>query len=157
MISGMQRLLPPLLFLPLLAISIVLGLVVPIAGPLSWALRILGVPVAIAGLTLNIGGAGLFNRIGTNIKTFDDPGRLVEEGPFRFTRNPMYLGFTLMLCGAALLVGSLTAWTGAVAFFAAANLWYIPFEEARMRSIFGPQYEDYRRRVPRWLGPVRAT
>lgn len=153
----MQRLLPPLLFLPLVVISIVVGLVAPVAGPLSWALRVLGVPVAVAGLTLNVGGAGLFNRIGTNIKTFDDPGRLVEEGPFRFTRNPMYLGFTLMLCGTALLVGTLTAWIGAAVFFIAANLWYIPFEEARMQATFGPQYDDYRGRVPRWLGPVRST
>ena len=101
----MQRLLPPLLFLPLLVISVVLGLLVPVAGPLTCALRILGVPVAAAGLTLNVGGAGLFQRTGTNIKTFNDPGVLVTEGPFRFTRNPMYLGFTLMLSGAALLVG----------------------------------------------------
>ena len=153
----MQRLLPPLLFLPLLVISIVVGLAIPIAGPLTWTLRVLGVPVAIAGLTLNVGGAGLFNRIGTNIKTFDDPGRLVEDGPFRFTRNPMYLGFTLMLCGAALLVGTLTAWVGAVVFFIAANVWYIPFEEARMRATFGSAYDDYRRRVPRWLGRVRSA
>ncbi|MEM7288138.1 MAG: methyltransferase, partial [Actinomycetota bacterium] len=119
----MQRLLPPLLFLPLLVASVVVGLVVPVLGPTTWAIRALGVPVAAVGLTLNLGGAGLFNRIGTNVKTFDDPGRLVTGGPFRFTRNPMYLGFTSMLCGAALLVGTLTAWIGAVAFFVAANLW----------------------------------
>lgn len=152
----MQRLLPPLLFLPLLLISITVGLVVPGAGPFGWALRLVGVPVVLAGLALNLGGAGLFNRLGTNIRTFDDPGRLVESGPFRFTRNPMYLGFTLILCGAALLVGTLTAWVGAAVFFAAANLWYIPFEEARMHATFGSDYDDYRRRVPRWLGPVRS-
>ena len=152
----MQRLLPPLLFLPLLVFSVVLGLLVPIAGPLTWALRVLGVPVAAAGLTLNVGGAGLFQRTGTNIKTFNDPGVLVTDGPFRFTRNPMYLGFTLMLCGVALLVGTLSAWIGAAVFFAAANAWYIPFEEDRMRSTFGASYDDYRRRVPRWLGPVRS-
>ncbi len=151
----MQRLLPPLLFLPLLVISVVVGLVAPALGPLPWVVRLSGVPIAAAGLALTVGGAGLFDRVDTNIKTFDDPDRLVTQGPFRFSRNPMYLGFTLALAGTALVVGTLTAWLGAVVFFGAANAWYIPFEERRMAATFGSAYAEYRRRVPRWLGPVR--
>lgn len=152
----MKRLLPPLLFAPLLVLSVVLGLVVPVLGPAPWPVRVLGVPVALAGLAFNLGGAGLFGRLGTNIKTFNDPGQLVTSGPFRFTRNPMYLGFTLILSGVGLLVGTLTAWLGALAFFVAADTWYIPFEERRMRALFGTDYDDYQRRVPRWLRPIRS-
>ena len=152
----MQRLLPPMLFLPLLVVSIVVGLLAPVAGPLPWVVRLLGIPVVAAGLVLNLGGAGLFGRVDTNIRTFDDPGLLVTEGPFRFSRNPMYLGFTLVLGGVALLVGTATAWAGAVVFFGAAHRWYIPFEERRMVATFGTAYDDYRRRVPRWVGVVRS-
>ena len=151
----MQRLLPPHLFAILLTATIAVGLALPIAGPLPIFVRVLGVPLAVAGLALNLGGAGLFDRIGTNIQTFRDPDRLVTEGPFRITRNPMYLGFTLMLVAAAVLVGSLSAAVGPAGFFAAAHRWYIPFEERRMEATFGAAFDDYRKRVPRWVGPVR--
>ena len=105
------------------------------------------------GLSLNLGGAGLFARLGTNIKTFNDPGRLVDTGLFRVTRNPMYLGFFAMLCGVALALGVASAWIGPVLFFMAAQLWYIPFEERRMHETFGGYYIEYQRRVPRWVGP----
>lgn len=152
----MQRLLPPALVLILVIVSVVLGVVVPLVGPLHWALRLVGVVPLAAGLWLNLGGAGLFARVGTNIRTFDEPGQLVTSGHFRFTRNPMYVGFTLMLVAVALFVGTLTAWLGAVVFFLAANGWYIPFEERRMVASFGDAYEEYRRRVPRWIGLVRS-
>ena len=147
----MRRLLPPTLFAPLLVLTVAAGLVLPVAGPISWALRWIGAPVALFGAWLTIGGAGRFERVGTNIKTFDDPDQLVVDGPFRVTRNPMYLGFTLMLAGAALLVGTLSAWCGAVVFFVVANLWYVPFEEQRMLERFGDDYEHYRTRVSRWV------
>lgn len=151
----MNRLLPPSLVLMLVVVSVVVGLVFPILGPLHWVVRLVGVLPLGVGLWLNLGGAGLFARVGTNIRTFDDPGELVTSGPFRFTRNPMYLGFVLILVAVALFVGTLTAWLGAGAFFAAANSWYVPFEEQRMAAMFRDAYDEYRRRVPRWLGPVR--
>ena len=153
----MQRLLPPTLVLVLIVVSVIVGVAVPIIGPLSGAWRLAGLVPLVVGLWLNLGGAGLFSRLDTNIRTFDEPGRLVTAGPFRFSRNPMYLGFMAVLAGVALLVGSLSAWMGPVAFFGAANFWYIPFEEARMRSNFGDDYDHYRSRVRRWVGPVRTA
>ncbi len=152
----MQRLLPPFLVLILIAVSLVIGLALPVLGPMEGWVRWLGFIPLLVGLAFNLRGAGLFAKVETNIKTFNEPEKLVTNGPFRFTRNPMYLGFTLMLCGVALFIGSLTAWVGPIAFFAAANLWYIPFEEARMHATFGDAYEAYQRQVPRWIGPKAA-
>ena len=154
--GAMQRLLPPSLVLILVVVSVVIGVTMPVLGPLHWVLRLLGVLPLAAGLWLNLGGAGLFARLETNIRTFDDPGQLVTTGHFRFTRNPMYLGFTLVLIAVAMFVGTLTAWVGPTVFFVAANGWYVPFEEQRMQATFRDAYEDYRRRVPRWIGPVRT-
>lgn len=155
----MRQLLPPQLVALLVIAMGMASWLVPLAGPATGSARIVGLVVgsvtAAGGAALTLTGARRFDAIGTNIKTFDDPDVLVTAGPFRFTRNPMYLGFTLLLMGIALLVGTAVAAVGPVAFIAAADRWYIPFEEARMDERFGPDYAAYRRRVPRWIGAGR--
>ncbi|MCE3289332.1 MAG: hypothetical protein K0R83_1344, partial [Caulobacter sp.] len=84
-------------------------------------------------------------------RTFDDPDVLVTGGPFRFTRNPMYLGFLLLLAGVALGLGAASPWIVPVVFWLLADRWYIPFEERAMRRTFGEAYEAYARRVRRWV------
>jgi protein-S-isoprenylcysteine O-methyltransferase Ste14 len=153
----MRRLLPPFLFVPLAGLSVVFGWLVPIAGPIDPPWRWLALVPLLGGLALNVGSAGLFSRIGTNVVTFNDPGTLVTVGPFRWTRNPMYLGFVLMLLGIAGVVGTASALLGPVVFFVAANFWYIPFEERRAHAVFGDPYDRYSSRVPRWIGVVRKA
>lgn len=148
----MQRLLPPFLFLPLLALSIATGLALPILGPWPWPVRLLGIPIAMVGLWLNAGAAIRFTRNDVNIVTFLDPTDLVTDGRFAWTRNPMYLGFELMLAATAIIIGTLTAWFGALVFFVVADRWYIPFEERRLEAVFGDRYDTYRRTVNRWFG-----
>ncbi|NNE11809.1 MAG: isoprenylcysteine carboxylmethyltransferase family protein [Ilumatobacter sp.] len=148
----MQRLLPPFLFLPLLALSIAIGLGLPVLGPWPWTIRLLGIPIAIGALWLNLGAAVRFTRNDVNIVTFLDPTDLVTDGRFAWTRNPMYLGFELMLAGTAFIVGTLTAWLGAIVFFVVADRWYIPFEERRLAAVFGERYDAYRQTVRRWCG-----
>lgn len=146
----MRRLLPPSLVLMLAAgQAAVTALPTPTLhdGPWRWS----GPAVIVSGAALTLTGARQFARRRTNIVTFDDPDVLVDDGLFAITRNPMYVGFTLMLVGGAVLSGAWLAWLGPVGFFAAADLWYIPFEEARMRAVFGDEYERYGRRVGRWL------
>lgn len=128
------------------------ALSVVVRGPVlpTWA-RTAGLVPLLAGAGLVLRGARLFERVGTNICTVDDPDRLVESGPFRWTRNPMYLGFVGLLVGAALLLGTAAAWLGPVVFVVAADRWYVPFEERRMAARFGPAYDEYRSRVPRWI------
>lgn len=76
---------------------------------------------------------------------------LVTGGPYRFTRNPMYLALALLYIGAALLAN-----TGWPLLFLAAPLWIlqkktIPFEEANLERVFGDGYRAYQRRVRRWI------
>lgn len=94
---------------------------------------------------------GQFQRMGTNVKTFNEPGKLITDGWFRFTRNPMYLGFLLILLGAWLLFGTATPVVGPLAFGIIANFWYVPFEERAMQAKFGAAYLAYQQRVRRWL------
>jgi len=147
----MKRLLPPTLVLLLgltaTALHLLLGL--RTSPP---ALRLLGIPVVIAGLAMSIWGSRRFEAAGTNIKTFDQPDLLVNDGLFQWSRNPMYLGFLILLAGVAIGLGSVAGVIAPVAFFLAADRWYIPFEETQMQQTFQDQYQNYTQHVRRWVG-----
>jgi len=148
----MRKLLPPYLFLGLGSLMAAMAWLAPIAQTTNSWLRVPGVVVAAGGLAATVVSNRRFARIGTNIMTFNDPDVLVSTGLFRHTRNPMYLGFAVALVGLALAFGALTSGLGPLAFFIAADRWYIPFEEDRMAETFGADYVEYAGRVPRWIG-----
>lgn len=147
----MQRILPPTLFLFLAGAGASVGTVWPIAGPMPWPLRVLAVPVASAGVMLTLRPARRFAREGANIVTFRDPTALIEDGAFARTRNPMYLGFALLLAGMAIGIGTLSVWLAPMCFVLVCDRWYIRYEERRMERVFGSDYLTYRARVRRWL------
>jgi len=82
---------------------------------------------------------------------FDPPKKLVEEGPYRIVRNPMYWSVASVLLGEALIFHSLALAEVALAFFVGTNLFVLFYEEPHLKKVFGGQYEEYCRRVPRWL------
>lgn len=87
---------------------------------------------------------------------FDPPRRLVIRGPYRFVRNPMYLGAGLALAGAALMYQSVALLAYGGTFFLACHLFVVSYEEPTLRRSFGPEYEVYCHRVRRWWPGVRA-
>jgi protein-S-isoprenylcysteine O-methyltransferase Ste14 len=104
-----------------------------------------------AGLLLVGWALGLFRRRGTTFEPFGQPAALVTTGPYRISRNPMYLGMLLVMVGGALLAGSAPALVAPVGFVLTMNATQIPQEEAALEAAFGPAYRTYRRRVRRWL------
>ncbi len=110
-----------------------------------------GYLLALIGIALPIWGAQIFKKRKTNILPYRNPDQIVTEGPFKFSRNPMYLGMLLILLGATVKLGILEGLLFVGLFFTIANWWYIPFEEERMKETFGESFEDYRTRVRRWL------
>lgn len=144
-------LLPPVVLLMSAGLMWALHLTVPIMElvpqPFNWG----GLLLIAAGLACANWHARLFRRIGTNINTFGEPGKLTTEGLFRRTRNPMYLGMILSLIGVACALGSLSPFAGPLAFFVLAEFWYVPLEEKAMAMKFGDEYVAYQQAVPRWL------
>jgi protein-S-isoprenylcysteine O-methyltransferase Ste14 len=137
-----------------------------IAGFIPW--RYLGVsrvqidwqnPRHLAALLVMAAGVALlatciweFARSGRGtLSPVDPPKHLVVRGLYRYVRNPMYVAVTLIVLGQALLLWStdLLAYWGV--FFACANIFVIGYEEPYLRNRFGAEYEDYTRRVRRWL------
>lgn len=82
---------------------------------------------------------------------FDPPRVLVIRGPYRYVRNPMYIGAALALAGAALFYAAVWLLVYVGLFVAATHLFVVLYEEPTLRRKFGAEYEAYRRRVNRWL------
>jgi protein-S-isoprenylcysteine O-methyltransferase Ste14 len=81
---------------------------------------------------------------------FDSPRRLVVRGPYRYVRNPMYLGAGFALAGAALFYETGALWAYAGGFLVLMHLFVVSYEEPTLRRNFREEYETYCRRVHRW-------
>ena len=92
-----------------------------------------------------------FVRKNAEINTFKEPKSLIKDGPFRFSRNPMYLGFTLTLLAGAFFVNTWCSLLVPFVFFLISATWYIPHEERVLRKIFGEEYENYVWQTRRWI------
>jgi len=112
----------------------------------------LAVVIGALGLLLAGWGERTFAAEETDILPASPTNRkLVTRGPFRYTRNPMYLGLVLMAFGFALYFGTWPFYAVPVLLFLLCNFVFIPFEEAKMQRQFTDQYTDYLRRVRRWV------
>jgi protein-S-isoprenylcysteine O-methyltransferase Ste14 len=87
----------------------------------------------------------------TTIKPYETSSALVTGGPYRFSRNPIYLGMVLFLVGLNLGLGSWSPLLAIPAFAFIIERRFIRAEEAALLRRFGDEYETYRRRVRRWI------
>lgn len=121
---------PPHLFVPPILASLAFESFVPtsfVHGAVGWTFGAL----FFGGIALNIGGFIAQKRAGTDPIPFNPSTRIVAHGLYRFTRNPMYIGFALGTLGLAILVDS--AWM------------------RYLERKFGDEYLNYKRRVRRWI------
>ena len=82
---------------------------------------------------------------------FDPPHKLVMKGPYRYVRNPLYIGAILALLGAALFYESILIVGYAIIFFFVAHIFVVLCEEPTLQKTFGKEYETYCLLVKRWL------
>ena len=85
------------------------------------------------------------------LSPLDPPRTLVVRGLYRYVRNPMYLSVTTIVLGEAMLTRSSALLTYWVIWFVCVNLFVIGYEEPTLRQMFGASYDDYARRVGRWI------
>jgi protein-S-isoprenylcysteine O-methyltransferase Ste14 len=110
-----------------------------------------GFALTLAGCTLAAAAAGRFVLRRTTLHPAGEPAHLVVNGAHAWSRNPMYLSLTVVYVGLALALGRAWPLILVVLPWASMNWILIPFEEARLREIFGEDYADYCRRVRRWI------
>jgi protein-S-isoprenylcysteine O-methyltransferase Ste14 len=124
------------------------------------AIEVVGLVVGAAGGALALWCILTFAFVGKGTPApFDPPRQLVVRGPYRFVRNPMYLGAALAVCGAALFYRSIPLLAYAGLFLLATHLFVVGYEEPTLARTFGADYEAYRARVGRWLirTPTRSA
>jgi protein-S-isoprenylcysteine O-methyltransferase Ste14 len=133
-----------------IAFAVAAGRLYPSKAVVHWPF--LGIALVLAGIGLGVWAFGLFRQEGTELNPASETNRkLVTRGPYRFTRNPMYLCLVLLSLGIAFWSGALFLFVVPVLVFAIANWVHIPFEEAKMRRQFGSAFDDYARAVRRWV------
>ncbi|MEO8481448.1 MAG: isoprenylcysteine carboxylmethyltransferase family protein [Acidobacteriota bacterium] len=115
------------------------------------AQSILGVTLLAGGLGLMASGLVTFARSRTAVIPNRPARTLVRSGPYRFTRNPMYVGLTMGYVGVALLMNWVWPLILLPVVLMVLTAAVIRREEAHLRSAFGSQFDDYARRVRRWL------
>lgn len=147
----MKKLIPPTLFLSCIVLMIVIRYRFSSNDFTSYPLNLVGIILIIVGSGFTLLIRRQFDQNKAEIHTFKVPKKIITNGLFKYSRNPIYLGFTMALTGIWLLTGNLLTFIGVFIFFMVSNFWYIPHEEKMMEKEFGAEYEKYKSKVRRWI------
>lgn len=145
---------PPILFAGAAVIALGLQILLPLPWPGgAWAavLAMAGVFLMAAGVALDLAAMLAFRRHRTTVLPHRGAARLITDGPFRYSRNPIYVGNTLLVAGAGLLLGIAWLIPAALAGAIATRKLAIEREERHLAARFGQAWADYAARTPRWL------
>lgn len=138
-------------FLILLLLSIGSHFVFPIKTIIYAPYTYFGLLLICFGIIIDLWSTLLFNQRKTTVSPRGSPTSLMTSGPFRISRNPMYLGMTAVLLGVAILSGSLVTFAFPMIFLVIIETLFIPREEKNLEKIFGKEYEDYKSKVRQWI------
>jgi len=137
-------------FLPLLFIYLNSLFNLPVFSNL--ALKIIGLLLIISGIVMIFYCFGLFKSFGKGTPVpIEPPKELVIQGIYRYTRNPMYIAYILILYGIFFIFGELFLLFYAITFSFIVHLIVVFYEEKVLQKRFGENYNDYCKKVPRWL------
>jgi protein-S-isoprenylcysteine O-methyltransferase Ste14 len=142
---------PPILALMYIGIAFLLGWFIPIRFPVPVILRNLGFFMTFIGFLLGVGAFIEFRKAHTTLDPHGSVRQLVTAGVYRFSRNPIYLGFLLMVMGLPLNSGLYWGIPIAPIFATMMGRLVIEREEAYLEKKFKDQYTSYKSRVRRWL------
>ena len=150
-VANLGRVRPPLVYLG----SILLGLLLHIAWPLPLIQHVIRAPIGAGAVLLAIGlfiiAVRTFRAAGTPVPGYQPTTTIVCKGPYRFSRNPIYLAFSVLHLGVALWVGSLWLLITLIPAFALMSFLVIPREERYLEARFPSEYLPYKASVRRWL------
>ena len=149
-LSGV-RIPPPVLTLIHLIVAFLFGWLIPLPLPVpNWVSR-LGGGIAVIGLVLAFWAFILFSRARTTLNTDGGTTALVNSGPYRFTRNPIYVALVCLLAGFPLVINDYWGLILSPVLIVLMNKLVIEYEEKYLAQQLGQPYLDYKARVRRWL------
>jgi protein-S-isoprenylcysteine O-methyltransferase Ste14 len=144
---------PPILFLATCVLALVAARILPLPWPGidDTPARVIGYGFGIAGLALIAWALLTLRRAGTTYRPDQGADRLVTDGPFRYRRNPIYMGDALLLLGFAQLTGNIWFAILMPAFLMAVYFLAVLPEERHLEERFGQAYLDYKESTRRWF------
>ena len=143
---------PPLIYVGGFLIGLALEWVVPVSAPPVPVRLVVGL-LGLAGfLYFDSRAMRAFGRAGTSVLPFGDRATsIVTNGPYRFSRNPMYVGMALLYVGVATATGVIWAFAALPVVLAVIRYYVIAREETYLAAKFGDSYREYQSRVRRWI------
>ncbi len=142
---------PPLIYGGALSLGLLANRLRPLSFLPRRLGRVLGWPLIAVGLLLGLWGLGSLRRAGTNVDPYRPTTAFVTDGPYRYTRNPLYLGLTAVYAGVSALANSLWAVLLLTGVLAVMRRGVIEREERYLEGKFGEEYRLYKKRVRRWI------
>jgi protein-S-isoprenylcysteine O-methyltransferase Ste14 len=142
---------PPTYLLVSILVMLCLGFLFPIPRVISPFWNLLGLLPLALGILFNMSADRAFQQVHTTTKPFAQSSTLVTEGVYQISRNPMYLGFALILVGIAILLRSLLPYLVIVLFMLLIDKVFIRVEEKILADQFGDQWETDRKKIRRWI------
>jgi protein-S-isoprenylcysteine O-methyltransferase Ste14 len=142
---------PPIVALMFIVIACFLGRFAPLSFAAPNILRYIGLAMTFVGFLLGIGALIEFRKARTTLDPHGSVRQLVTSGIYRFTRNPIYLGFLLMVIGLPLNSGLYWGIVLAPFYVLMMNRLIVQHEEAYLQRKFGKAYNGYTSRVRRWV------
>lgn len=142
---------PPLIYAGALAAGLMANKLYPVRFLPRGLRKILGVPLIVGGFSVGISGFLAMKRAGTNVDPSKPTTAIVSDGSYRFTRNPLYVGMTLIYAGVSSLANALWPVLLLPGVLAVMRRSVIEREEAYLERKFGEEYRQYKERVRRWL------
>lgn len=149
--SPLTKIPPPAALVVTIGGAVLLTRYVPALQVVGFRTPLAAVAVALAAGAWAVWAALEFRRYRTTILPHRQPTSLLCAGPFCVSRNPLYLAMLLLATTPWLAWGQLGLLLAPLGFFGFINWVIVPFEEAKLRGIFGVAYAEYARRVRRWL------
>lgn len=142
---------PPRIAMAMLGVAALLHWLTPLGSvpvvPSAW----LGIGTGVAGFAIMMQGWWQFRRNGVAVCPSAPTHRLITDGIYRLTRNPMYLGIVLMLAGIAIWFGTLPFLLATIGWWIVIRFAFCPYEERKLEDTFGSEYRRYRMRVSRGI------
>jgi protein-S-isoprenylcysteine O-methyltransferase Ste14 len=145
------KIMPPTLLLIAMIAMLALHFLMPLAWIIPPFWNLTGLILIALGLILNLNADKAFHQVQTTVKPFEESSSLVTNGVFRLSRNPMYLGFVLILFGIAVLLRTLSPYLVIFAFVVILDKIYVRFEERMLAEKFGISWRNYQSVTRRWL------
>ncbi|MGV6800583.1 MAG: methyltransferase family protein [bacterium] len=145
--------LPPVVLIGFIIAGLVLGGVIEgFTSPgFGLVFRLIGVTLICAAIAMDVWVFSIFKKHETNIRPDRPAEALVDEGPFKFSRNPIYVGNVAIMIGMGLVTGIWLFFAFAVLTFLILDHFQIKREEAHLAAKFGPHWDEFSSKVRRWL------